>query len=119
ILGLFIVNNRLKWWIVAATLLTLLLSFGRHFPLISDLFFDYFPMYNKFKAVESILVIPSVLIPMLAVMAVNELLVRGTQIPNLDKKVLYTGGAVAAVCLLFALMPSMLDLRTSEHQQYV
>lgn len=119
ILGLFIVNNRLKWWIVAATLLTILLSFGRHFPLISDLFFDYFPMYNKFRAVESILVIPSVLIPMLAVMAVNELLVRGTQIPNLDKKVLYTGGAVAAVCLLFALMPSMLDLRTSEHQQYV
>ncbi len=119
ILGLFIVNNRLKWWIVAATLLTILLSFGRHFPLISDLFFDYFPMYNKFRAVESILVIPSVLIPMLAVMAVNELLLRETQIPNLDKKVLYTGGAVAAVCLLFALMPSMLDLRTSEHQQYV
>ncbi len=119
ILGLFIVKNRLKWWILTATVLAILLSFGRHFPLISDLFFDYFPMYNKFRAVESILVIPAVLIPILAVLAINELIVRGSEIPKLDKTILYTGGAVAAVCLLVALMPSILDLRTSQHQQYV
>lgn len=119
ILGLFIVKNRLKWWILTATVLAILLSFGRHFPLISDLFFDYFPMYNKFRAVESILVIPAVLIPILAVLTINELIVRGKEIPKLDKTILYTGGAVAAVCLLVALMPSVLDLRTSQHQQYV
>src|SRR5690606_1103607 len=119
ILGLFIVKNRLKWWILTATVLAILLSFGRHFPLISDLFFDYFPMYNKFRAVESILVIPAVLIPILAVMTIIELIVRGNEIPKLDKTILYTGGAVAAVCLIVALMPSVLDLRTSQHQQYV
>ncbi len=119
ILGLVIVKDRLKWWILAATLLTIFLSFGRHFPLISDLFFDYIPMYNKFRAVESILVIPSVLIPLLAIMAVHEIITRGTEIVDLDKKVLYTGGAVAAICLLIALMPSLLNLRTSTHQEYV
>lgn len=119
ILGLVIVKDRLKWWILGATLLTIFLSFGRHFPLISDLFFDYFPMYNKFRAVESILVIPSVLIPMLAILAINEIITRGSEIKDLDKKVLYTGGIVAGICLIVALLPSILALRTSNHQEYV
>jgi hypothetical protein len=119
ILGLFIVKDRLKWWILAATVLTLLLSFGKHFTLISDLFFDYFPMYNKFRAVESILIIPSILIPLLAVLAVHELITRKDEIIDLDKKVLYSFGAVAAVCLIVAVMPSILDLKNSEHQNFV
>ena len=114
-----VVKDRLKWWILGATLLTLLLSFGRHLPFISDLFFDYFPMYNKFRAVESILVIPSVLIPLLAIMAVNEIINRAPEIKDLDKKVLYSGAAVAVICLIVALMPSILDLRTSDHQAYI
>src|SRR5690606_25468713 len=59
VLGLVVVRGHLKWWLAATTLLVLLLSFGRHFPLVSDLFFNYFPMYNKFRAVESILIIAS------------------------------------------------------------
>src|SRR5690606_29292978 len=76
VLGLFIVRGPVKWWVLGATVLTILLAFGRHFPLISDLFFDYFPMYNKFRAVESILVIPALLIPLLAVLTLNELFTR-------------------------------------------
>ncbi|WP_156305304.1 YfhO family protein [Sphingobacterium endophyticum] len=119
VLALFVVKDRLKWWILSATLLTLFLAFGRHLPFISDLFFDYFPMYNKFRAVESILVIPSVLIPLLAIMGLNEIISRGNEIKDLDKKVLYTGGALAAICLLIALMPSLLSLRNSTHQDFV
>lgn len=120
ILGLVIVKDKIKWWILTATILTILLAFGRHFPLISDLFFDYFPMYNKFRAVESILVIPAILIPILAILAVNELFTRADQIPNLDKKVLYTFIGVGGVCLLIAFMPSLfLDFRNSQHQQLV
>ncbi|MFZ4862740.1 YfhO family protein [Sphingobacterium sp. Mn56C] len=119
VLGIFVVKDRLKWWIVSATVLTLLLSFGRHLPLISDIFFDYFPLYNKFRAVESILVIPAILIPLLAVLTVNELINRSAEIPNLSKKVLYSFAAVAAVCLLVALMPNVLALRTSTHQEYI
>ena len=119
ILGLLIVRGKLKWWIVSATLLTILLSFGRHFPLISDLFFDYFPMYNKFRAVESILIIPSILIPLLAILALNELIVRNKEIIDLDKKVLYSIGGVAAVCLVIAVMPSILSFKTSSHQEFI
>ena len=72
ILGLFIVKNRIKWWILSASILCLLLSFGRHLPFLSDLFFNYFPLYNKFRAVESILVIVGFLIPVLAILAVKE-----------------------------------------------
>ena len=119
VLALFVVKDRLKWWILAATVLTIFLSFGRHLPFISDLFFDYLPMYNKFRAVESILVIPSVLIPLLAIMGLNEIITRGNEIKDLDKKVLYSGGAVAIICLMVALMPSILALRTANHQEFV
>lgn len=120
VLGIVIVKNRYKWWIVSTTVLTLFLAFGRHFPLISDLFFDYFPMYNKFRAVESILVIPAVLIPLLAVMALNELITNSSAVKNLDKKLLYTAGGIGGLCLLIAVMPDLfLSFRSSNHQELV
>ncbi|SJN20764.1 YfhO family protein [Sphingobacterium sp. JB170] len=120
VLGLFIVRGSIKWWIFGATLLTIFLAFGRHFPLISDLFFDYFPMYNKFRAVESILVIPALLIPLLAILALNELITRASEIKNIDKTVLYTFAAVGGFCLLVGLMPSLfLDFKNSTHEQFV
>ncbi|SMG46389.1 YfhO family protein [Sphingobacterium psychroaquaticum] len=120
VLGLIIVKDRIKWWILAATVLIIFLAFGRHFPLISDIFFDYFPMYNKFRAVESTLVIAAILIPVLAMLAVNELLTKGDQIEKLDKKVLYTFIGVGGLCLVVALMPSLfLDFKTSTHRDFV
>lgn len=120
VLGLFVVRGPIKWWILGATLLTIFLAFGRHFPLISDLFFDYFPMYNKFRAVESILVIPALLIPLLAILTVNELLTRANEIKNLDKTILYTFVAVGGFCLLVGLMPSLfLNFKNSGHEQFV
>ncbi|MGJ1421504.1 YfhO family protein [Sphingobacterium spiritivorum] len=120
VLGLFIVRGRIKWWILGATALIIFLSFGRHLPFISDLFFDYFPMYNKFRAVESILVIAALLIPILAILCINELINRSSEIKNLDKKVLYTFIGVGGLCLLIALVPDMfLSLRNSKHQDLV
>src|SRR5690606_23142741 len=63
VFGLFVVKGVFKWWLLSATLLSLLLSFGKNFDLVSNLFFDYFPLYNKFRAVESILHIASFCIP--------------------------------------------------------
>ncbi|TDS08453.1 YfhO family protein [Sphingobacterium paludis] len=120
VLGLVIVRGRIKWWILIASALCMLLAFGRHFPLVSDLFFDYFPMYNKFRAVESILVIPAILIPMLAMLAVNELFLRAAEIPKLDKKVLYTYVGIGGFCLLVGLMPSLfLNFKNSGHQDFI
>ena len=119
VLGIFIVKDRLKWWILSAIGLTILLSFGRHFSFVSDLFFDYFPMYNKFRAVESILIIPSILIPLLAILAVNELINRGNEIAQLDKKVLYSFGIVGVICVAVALMPNILAFKASTHQEFI
>lgn len=120
VLGLVIVRDRLKYWIIAAGALAILLALGKHFPLVSDLFLDYLPLYNKFRAVESILVVVSILIPILAVLAIHELLERGKEIPNLDKKLLYTFGGVAGFCVLVAVMPSLfLDFRGSNHNELV
>lgn len=120
VLGLVIVKGPLKWWLAGTTLLVLLLSFGRHFPVVSDLFFNYFPMYNKFRAVESILVIATLLIPILAVLAVNEMITSGTKIKNLDKKVLYVLYGVGGLTLLVALLPDVfLSFKSSQHQNMI
>lgn len=120
VLGLIVVKGRLKWWVVSALVLTLLLALGENFPLVSDIFFDYVPLYNNFRAPESILIIPSILIPLLAVLAVNELLTHAEDIPQLDKKVLYTFVGVGGFCLLVALLPSLfLDFKTANHQEFV
>src|SRR5690606_933588 len=120
ILWLIIVPGRIKWWLAGATALVLLLSFGRHFPLVSDLFFYYFPMYNKFRAVESTLIIATLLIPILAVLAVNELVTHGADIKKLDKKVLYVFYGIGGVALLIAVLPDLFfSFKNSDHQAMI
>lgn len=119
VLGIFIVRDRLKWWILAAIGLTVLLALGSNFPLVSDIFFDYAPLYNKFRAPESILIIPSILIPVLAVMAVHELINKGGEIVQLDKKVLYSFGIIAGICVVVALMPNILAFKPSTNQEFI
>lgn len=117
VLGLIIVPGRIKWWLAGTTALVLLLSFGRHFPLVSDLFFYYFPMYNKFRAVESVLIIATLLIPVLAVLSINELIKNGPSIKKLDKKVLYVFYGVGGIALLIATLPDLfLSFKSSNHQ---
>ncbi len=119
VLGLFIVKTRLKWWIVSATLLSLFLSFGKNFPLISDLFFNYFPLYNKFRAVESTLVVAAFLIPILAVLAIQELIANKDP-KYLEKKVIYSVGITAGVSLLIALVPSLfLSFKGINYQGFI
>jgi hypothetical protein len=74
VLGLLIVKNRIKWWLLATVVLTMLLSFGGNWPFVSDLFFKYFPLYNNFRAVESILVVTSLCFPIMALLAVKEVI---------------------------------------------
>lgn len=120
VLGLFTVRGRFKWWILAATLLSVFLSFGRHLPFISDLFFHYFPLYKSFRAVESNLVVASFLIPILAVIAIEQLLVRKDTIINLDKKFLYALGIVGGMALLVWLLPSLFfDFKGASHNNFV
>src|SRR5690606_6818152 len=107
VLGLFVVKSRIKWWICSATALIVLLSWGRHFTWVSDIFFNYFPLYNKFRAVESTLVVASFLIPILAVLAVQEIIQRGKQIAQLDKKIIYSLAIVGGISLIVWLLPDL------------
>ncbi|NNK82067.1 MAG: YfhO family protein [Flavobacteriaceae bacterium] len=74
VIALFLVKGRLKWWLVAGTLLSLLLSYGKNFSFLTDLFINYVPLYNKFRAVSSIQVILELCIPILAVFGLYRLL---------------------------------------------
>lgn len=69
ILGLFLVKGKLKWWLLGGTLMSLFLSWGKNFSVLTDFMIDYFPLYDKFRAVSSIQVILELCAPVLAVMA--------------------------------------------------
>lgn len=120
VFGLFIVRDRLKWWILGASLLSLFLSFGKNFPLISDLFFDYFPLYNKFRAVESTLVIAALLVPILAVLAVKEVSASAEDPKKLIKKLLYSVYITGGITLVLILVPTLfLSFRAPDHEEFI
>lgn len=72
-LGIFLVKGKLKRWLVTATIFSIVLSWGRNFELVTNLFIDYIPLYNKFRAVSSIQVIAELCVPILAVLGLKEL----------------------------------------------
>ena len=73
LLGLLIVKGPYKWALLIATLMSVLLSWGHNFMPLTKFFFDYFPMYNKFRAVSSILIIAEITIPLLGFLALKEI----------------------------------------------
>ncbi len=106
ILGLFIVRGPVKWALLAATILSIMLSWGKNFMGLTDFFIDYMPMYAKFRTVASILVIAEFTIPLLAMLALKKFLEEPEQMKPRMKYVgisfLLTGG----VAMLFSVMPS-------------
>ena len=115
ILGLFIVKGPMKWCLLGVTVLSILLSWGKNFMGFTDFFIDYMPMYAKFRTVSSILVIAEFTIPLLAVMALKQLITNTEQsTPNTQRYIYIAFGLTAGFCLLFALMPNLFFNFTSE-----
>jgi len=106
VFGLFIVKHRWKWWILGSSILLLFLSFGQNFPLISDIFFDYLPMYNKFRAVESILAVVGLLVPLLAILAVKEAQEGKFDQKYLVQRLTWSAGITGGFALLIAIAPT-------------
>jgi len=120
VFGLFIVKSQLKWWILITTILFMLLSFGRHLPFVSDLFFDYFPLYNKFRAVESILAVVGLVVPILAILAVKEIQEGKIDQKVLVKKLTWSAGIVGGISLIIAIMPTLFfSFKTANHAEAV
>jgi hypothetical protein len=118
VLGLFIVNTRLKWWILSASFLFIFLSFGKNFPLVSDLFFDHFPMYNKFRSVDFALAVPAFLIPLLAFLALNEVITQRDIRKDLTKKLLQSFYITAGFLAVILIFPTLIfDFKASYHAE--
>lgn len=104
LLGLFVVKGPYKWALLVVILLSVMLSWGYHFMGLTRFFFDNVPMYNKFRAVSSILVIAEITMPLLGFLALQSLVEAKKVGEDLSKKVLTAGGivvALALVCLMF------------------
>lgn len=119
VLGLFIVKGPLKWALVGGTIFSILLSWGKNFMGLTDLFIDWMPMYNKFRAVSSILVIAEFCIPLLAILAVKEVIQKPSCLKDNLKYVYISLGVTGGMALLFAVAPKLFFssfISTSEMQ---
>jgi len=104
VLALFLVKGRLKWWLVGGSILALLLSYGKNLAFLTDLFIDYMPLYNKFRAVSSIQVIVELCVPVLAILGLAKFFngegQEDVKIKALKYSTIITGG-LALIFLLF------------------
>lgn len=107
VLGLFIVKGPVKWALLAGTIFSILLSWGKNFMGLTDFFIDFVPMYNKFRAVSSILVVAEFCIPLLAALAVKKLIESPELIKNNMKYLYISLGVTGGIALLFAIAPKV------------
>ena len=105
VLGCFIVKGPLKWALIGATFFSIVLSWGKNFMPLTDFFIDYVPLYNKFRAVSSILVIAEFTIPLLAIFALKRLLEEPEIIKQEKKPLGISLLLTAGVALLLAVAP--------------
>lgn len=107
--GLMLIKGKEKWWLLVATILSFMLSWGENFLSFNELFFYHFPGYNKFRAVSMILTIAQFTMPLLALLALKEIFDGKTNkndiLKSLKMALYITGG----FCLLFTLLPGMFN----------
>ncbi|MGK0386833.1 MAG: hypothetical protein ACI849_001452, partial [Patiriisocius sp.] len=108
VLALFLVKGRLKWWLLAGFILSLLLSWGRNFSPVTDFFIDYVPLYNKFRAVSSIQVIIELILPILGMVGLHQFFNNHILEEKRKKALGYTASITGGLLLLFILFKNTL-----------
>lgn len=122
--GFLISKNSVKWVLLACVLLALFLSWGKNFSLLSYFFFDYVPMYNKFRTPAMLVSIPMMLLPIIAALGIHELQNDNRDTSFLLKKLKISGGIGLGICLFFWLGSSLLayspnpNLNSTDTQYY-
>ena len=111
----FVLQGGIRWWAAGLSLLALLLGWGYHVMPVSEFFFNWVPLYNKFRTVSMILVILQIIVPLLAILALQRILFEAK--PEERKKNLkglaWAAGLSGGFCLIFALLPSLAGSFTS------
>ena len=118
LLGLLIVSGPYKWALLVATLFSVFLAWGHHFMPLTELFFKYFPMYNKFRAVESILIVAEITVPLLGFLALKAISDGTLDWKRVRNSIFISGGTTAAICLLVALFAGSIDVTSSYDAQW-
>jgi hypothetical protein len=113
VLGLFLVEDRYKWWLLAVTILSILLSWGKNFMPLTDFFINHVPMYNKFRTVSMTLVMAGVAMPLLGILALKNLFDGSVKKEKAFNALKYSTIIVGGICLLFSIMPSLAGNFTS------
>lgn len=107
IVGCIIVPNRQRYWLIAATILGILLSWGHNFMPFTEFFVNYIPLYDKFRTVSMTLTISCLCMAILAFLAVKELVSESVDTKKKLKSLYIGAGITGGLCLLFALIPSI------------
>ncbi len=107
VVGTILLNNRIKWWLISAIILTLLLSWGRNFMPLTEFFIDYIPMYNKFRTVSMTLVATGFCVALISILALKELLSNEVNKERKQKSLIIAASITGGICLLFTLIPTI------------
>jgi hypothetical protein len=107
VLGLFIIKSNFRTWILLSTAMSIMLAWGKNFMPLTEFFLEYFPAYNKFRAVSMILVIAEFTIPLFAIIALNKFLTLNSHNKNNEKFLKYSFYIVGGISLIFALFPTL------------
>ncbi len=109
VLGLLLVKGRLKWWLLATTILAILLAWGKNFMFFTDFFLDYVPGYNKFRTVSMILVIAQFTLPLLGILAVKQIMEEKVNHVQALRALKISLGIVGGLILIFLINPGILS----------
>ncbi|MBQ2541580.1 MAG: YfhO family protein [Paludibacteraceae bacterium] len=118
LLALIIVPGPYKWALLFATIASILLAWGKNMMWLTEFFFNHFPMYNKFRAVESILVVAEITMPLLAFLGLQRIVEGKVEWKKLRLGMLIAGGVTAALCLYTALFAGGFDMHSSYDAQW-
>lgn len=113
ILGLVLIKGPMKWWIVGISLLALFLGWGRNFMFLSSFFYDYVPLYNKFRVPSMMLIVLQLTIPLLGFYTLNKIINGDFDKKTLIKALKISLGITGGICALFALLPGLAGSFTS------
>ena len=120
LLGMMVIKNPIKWWILGATIFFVFLSWGKNFAFLNEFLFHYLPMYNKFRTPSMALVIPGLTFPIIAIWGLK-LILNGEVAKNkLTQSLYWSLGVTGGLCLIFWLIPgAFLDFRSVNDTQFL
>ena len=118
IVGLFIVKGRIKWWLLTLTVVAILISWGHHFQWLNDLVFNYLPGFKKFRDVKMILIIADFTMPVLGILAVNEILKGNSSRKEVMRSLKYATFGLSGFLLFIILIAGSFGFESVIDEQY-